>query len=442
MTDSVAVFPAGYRLTDSSTGAPLSGAVIYFYDAGTTTPKTVYSDKNLSSSLGSSVTTDALGYPTSDGISKTLIYVGTTSYKVVIKNSAGSTIAEHDNVKGAVETTDPGSLSVTSTKPVETKSLNYTVASGDQNKIFAGNCTGGDVTFTLPSAVTVGTGWGVTIQHAGSANQVLVSSVSSQTISNGFTSFGTVLALSLSGEEVTVVSDGGNWRCTSYVSPNIKRAQGILTVTARLTAPPGSEVQGDLYLISGSPTGAWSSFAQHDIVQYTNSAWVKFTPPTDSGWVAFVKNENKYYRFIDSAWVSESATDTVAGTIETATQAEMEAATSTTVAVTPAVAKNHPGVAKFWAFVSVSGTTPTLAASYNVTSVTRNNTGLYTVTIDTDFSSANYCVVAMPVNNGSNNRTVSMQSTTQAAGSFQVRIEDAGFTTTDISFYVVGFGDQ
>lgn len=442
MTDSVAVFPAGYRLTDSSTGAPLSGAVIYFYDAGTTTPKTVYSDKNLSSSLGSSVTTDALGYPTSDGISKTLIYVGTTSYKVVIKNSAGSTIAEHDNVKGAVETTDPGSLSVTSTKPVETKSLNYTVASGDQNKIFAGNCTGGDVTFTLPSAVTVGTGWGVTIQHAGSANQVLVSSVSSQTISNGFTSFGTVLALSLSGEEVTVVSDGGNWRCTSYVSPNIKRAQGILTVTARLTAPPGSEVQGDLYLISGSPTGAWSSFAQHDIVQYTNSAWVKFTPPTDSGWVAFVKNENKYYRFIDSAWVSESATDTVAGTIETATQAEMEAATSTTVAVTPAVAKNHPGVAKFWAFVSVSGTTPTLAASYNVTSVTRNNTGLYTVTIDTDFSSANYCVVGMPVNNGSNNRTVSMQSTTQAAGSFQVRIEDAGFTTTDISFYVVGFGDQ
>lgn len=412
MANSVAVFPAGYRLTDSSTGAPLSGAKIYFYDAGTNTLKTIYSDAELTNTLSNPIITDALGYPTSNGVAKTLIYVGTSSYKVVIANSSDVVIAEHDNVKGAVQTVDPGTLSVQATTPVLTKSLNYSVVSGDQNKIFAGNCTGGDITFTLPSAVTVGTGWGVTIQHAGSANQVIIATVSSQTITNGFTSFGTVFSLSLSGEEVTLVSDGGNWRCKSYVSPNIKRAQGLLTVTSRLTAPPGSEVQGDLYLISGSPTGAWSSFAQHDIVQYTNSAWVKFTPPTDSGWVAFVKNENKNYQYQDSAWVDYlNKTD---------------------------------GAAKFWAFVSVSGTTPTLAASYNVTSVSRVSTGIYTITIDTDFSSANYCVIGMSQHNtnAGNNRTFSLQQGSQQAGSFNIRIEDGNFTLVDNSFYVCGFGSQ
>lgn len=309
MTDSVEVFPPGYRLTDSATGAPLSGGVLYFYDAGTNTAKTVYSDKDLITSLGTSITTDALGYPTSDGSTKTLIYVGTSAYKVVIKNSAGSTVAEHDNIKGAVTTIDSTSLSVTSTRPVIAKSLDYAVVSGDQNKIIPVNCSGGDVTITLPSAVTVGSGWGVTIQHAGSANQVLVATVSSQTLTSGVTSFGTVMALSLSGEELTVVSDGSNWRVVSYVSPNIKRAQGILTVTNRLTAPPGSEVQGDLYLISGAPTGAWSSFAAGDIVQYTNSAWVKFTPTTDNGWVAFNKSDNKNYQYRDSAWVDMLTTD-------------------------------------------------------------------------------------------------------------------------------------
>lgn len=237
MTDSVEVFPPGYRLTDSSTGAPLAGGAIYFYDAGTTTPKTVYSNKDLTTSLGTSVVTDALGYPTSDNVNKTLIYVGTSTYKVVIKNQAGSTIAEHDNVKGAVATVDPGSLSVQATSPVETKSLSYTVLSTDQNKVYAGNCTGGNVTFTLPSAVTVGTGWGVTIQHAGSANKVTVATVSSQTITHGATSLGTSTDLRFNGEEIKFISDGGNWRCSPRVQQFVPA--GTIMIHAAATAPTG-----------------------------------------------------------------------------------------------------------------------------------------------------------------------------------------------------------
>ena len=47
--------------------------------------------------------------------------------------------------------------------------LDYTVLDADQSTVFVGNCSNGDVTFTLPSAVTVGDGWFIDIQHAGSA---------------------------------------------------------------------------------------------------------------------------------------------------------------------------------------------------------------------------------------------------------------------------------
>lgn len=434
MTDSVAVFPPGYRLSDNSTGAPLSGAIVSFFDAGTTTPKTVYADDALSVALGTSVTTDALGYPTSDGTTRTLVYVGTPAYKVRIATSSGTTIAEHDNVKGAPETYDPGNVSVTFTRPVSTKSLNYTVLSTNQSAIFAGNCSGGDVAFTLPSAVTVGSGWFVTIQHAGSANQVIVNTSASQTISSGVTNYGTALTLSLSGEEVTLTSDGGNWRAISHTGPHIKRAQGILTVTDRLTAPPGSEVQGALYLISGAPTGAWASFAEGDIVQFsTTGVWVRFTPPADSGWLAFVQDEDTIYKYVGTAWVAL-----------TATQSDMETATNTTRYVTPGRVQNHPGVAKFWAKVTVSGTTPTLAASYNVTSVSRSDNGVYTLTIGTDFSGANWCAVGTVEKASSgDNLLISVGNAGQAAGTLAVNIETVSGSNTDPpAFHVVGFGDQ
>lgn len=218
MTDSVAVFPPGFRLTDSTTGAPISGAVIRFYDAGTTTPKTVYSDLDLTTSLGTSVTTDSLGYPTSNGSTKTLVYVGTASYKITVETAAAVVIATHDNLKGAVQTIDVTDVAVTSVYPVLTKSLAYSVVSADQNTLFRVNCSSANVTLTLPSAVTVGDGWAIKVQHAGSANSAIIATVSSQTITEGSGSLGTSVTMSVLGESVTVVSDGGNWIITDHTS--------------------------------------------------------------------------------------------------------------------------------------------------------------------------------------------------------------------------------
>lgn len=315
MANSVAVFPAGYRLTDSQTGAPISGAKIYFYDAGTTSLKQIYSDQNLANEINNPVETDALGYPTSDGSTKTLVYVGTSSYKILIQDAGNATIAEHDNIKGAVDIVDLGSLSVSSVRlvaPQLSGALAYTGTNNVQNKILTTAPTNNsDVELTLPSASDAGNGWLVTIQHAGSytsgvCGQVIIStSPDTQTISHGPTSFGNKFVLSHPNEEVTLVSNGQNWRATSYASGNIRRSQGLLSVTNRLSAPEGSEVQGDLYLITGAPTGAWASFAQNDIVQFTNGAWVRFSIPSNSGWLAYVQKENTYYRYVNGSWVPD-----------------------------------------------------------------------------------------------------------------------------------------
>lgn len=443
MTNSVAVFDPGFRITDNATGAVVSGAVLEFYDAKTTTPKTIYSDAALSTSLGTTVTCDSLGYPTSDGTTKTQIYVGTAAYKVVAKTSGGTTLWTHDNVKGAVEITDPGNLSVVTTTPVVTKSLDYTILDADQSSVFVGNCSSGDVTLTLPSAVTVGDGWFVDIQHAGSANQVLIASVSSQTISSGATSYSTVMPLSYSGESVRLISDGGNWRVSAHAPPHLKNAQGMILVTDRLTAPPGSEVNGAIYLISGSPSGDWSSYSAGDLVQYTSSAWVRFVPR--EGWQVWVADEDIVYTCTGSnTWVSAAASDSQAGIVEYAVQSEMEAGSSNAHAVTPGRQHFHPSAAKFWAKVSVSGGVPSVSVSYNVTSITDAGTGLLTVTIATDFSSADWaCVATVESNSAGLPRIPTIFEGTQAAGSVTLSCNNSSATLTDpSSWFVVGYGDH
>lgn len=102
MADAVAVFTPGQRLLDTE-GTPFASCEVNFYEAGTTTPKLVYADAELTTELGTTVYTDSAGYPvTSSGSStKTLVYTDTSAYKITI-TSGGVTIAEHDNVKGAV----------------------------------------------------------------------------------------------------------------------------------------------------------------------------------------------------------------------------------------------------------------------------------------------------------------------------------------------------
>ena len=101
MTDSVAVFSPADRITANNISVP--GAKVKFYLAGTSTPKSVYSDAALTVSLGTVVYTDSDGYPVtaSGGTSKTQVYIDTAAYKVVFSDAADVVLWTFDNVKGA-----------------------------------------------------------------------------------------------------------------------------------------------------------------------------------------------------------------------------------------------------------------------------------------------------------------------------------------------------
>jgi hypothetical protein len=102
---------------------------------------------------------------------------------------------------------------------------------------------------------------------------------------------------------------------------------------------------------------------------------------------------------------------------------------------------------RFWAKVGVSGD---IAASFNVTSVTDDGPGVLTVTIATDFSSANWvCGVCVEnadasidaVNDG---MITVIANASQAAGSVQLlnKLDDGTAAADPVAWHVWGMGSQ
>jgi hypothetical protein len=312
MPDAIAVFPAGFRCLDAD-GNPVSGGSLSFFDAGTSNPKTVYSDASLSTSLGVTVYLDSGGHPVSasGGTNKVLVYTGIAAYKVTALDANAATVWSLDNVKGAIDTSTFVVTSAAPSRPVVSRSdTAWTVASaaGDAGTVYKSNPTSGSQTVTLPSAVTAGDGYTFTIMHDGASttNIVRYQTVSSQTVSQNGASR-TSGALVTFGESLTFVSDGANWTVTEAKPGLIMTRIPNFQVVDRLSAPPTSPTAGARYIITGTPTGDWASYAEHDVVEATGAGtWVKHTPPTDCGWEAYIQDEDLKSQFRGSAWVDLS----------------------------------------------------------------------------------------------------------------------------------------
>ena len=83
--------------------------------------------------------------------------------------------------------------------------------------------------------------------------------------------------------------------------------------------------------------------------------------------------------------------------VSAASVAEMEAASSTTVYVTPGRTQNHPGVAKAWVRINNDGSE--VDGSYGIEDVNDTGTGDRTINFSTNFADTNYaCVTGQIVN--------------------------------------------
>lgn len=103
-----------------------------------------------------------------------------------------------------------------------------------------------------------------------------------------------------------------------------------------------------------------------------------------------------------------------------------------------AEAPNANSLCKAWAKVSSGGAK---TAGYNVTSTSKTATGKYTVTWDTDFSSANYAVIAT-AQRASGGQMAFVNIITQAAGSVTLEIGEQAYGLFDKEFYIAAFGAQ
>jgi len=211
-------------------------------------------------------------------------------------------------------------------------------------------------------------------------------------------------------------------------------------------------------MAAGFPTKA--NFATGDVLSATNmndlAGTVNLINPSAKGDLYAGSAANTYTKLSVGANNTVLTADSTTATglkwaasssgLSAATQAEMEAASSNTVAVTPANAQYHPSAAKFW--VKFNGTgTPAINASYNFTSITDNGTGYYTLNIGVDFSSGNYCVIGSSTKlSGASDATTIMMATAVGAfnaGDFGLITSNLAGTLSDsTSNFVTGYGDQ
>lgn len=128
-----------------------------------------------------------------------------------------------------------------------------------------------------------------------------------------------------------------------------------------------------------------------------------------------------------------------------ATQADQEAATGTNKYVAPGTQQYHPSAAKAW--VNFNGTgTIAIRASYNVTSLTDNATGDWTVNFTTPFSSANFCGIpngGKGANAGTGGITVGPSVANPTASAFRINSVTTAGAAVDLDYINAAFyGDQ
>lgn len=152
----------------------------------------------------------------------------------------------------------------------------------------------------------------------------------------------------------------------------------------------------------------------------------------------------------DSMNASAYYDDGVALPTGVAAASDMETPSSATLAVPPSLLDRHPGVPKFWVKAGTSGNA---LNSRNLTGLTDTGTGQLTVTIATDFSSADWCCksdceqtsTTLTAAGGNVERSF-VRFGGQAAGTVEIDASDFTATTHVLrdptAWHVSGLGDQ
>lgn len=473
MAKAVRFFHKGTTMFNGSSIA--ASYKLFQYQAGTTTKANTYTDSGKGTANSNPMTLN------SDGRLDQDVYID-RSMKFVLATSAAG-----DPPSSSIWTID-NALANEQVWTTVSKTANYTVVEGDRDKLIRADATSGTVTITLLAAATAGDGFSIAVKKVdSSANTVIIDGNSSETIDGA-----TTLTLSTQYDVAIITCDGSNWhvinsaasQSTSFSVDNATNndVTNLITLQHTTTGTPAAGIGTGVLFNAESADENPSNFGRlafvsDDVTAGSEDTYLAVQTRTAGAALAdaynFKVTSTGKYVVTGAASATRTITlpnqdftfshtggkATLAGTLtadrtytlpdadltflQAATQAEMETATSTTTAVSPGRTQYHPGVAKVWAYITVAGGTPSLDASHNVTSITDTAAGAVTVTIATDFSSANYAAIASGVTAAGAIANANVR-TGQAAGSFIVRTYNtsSGADTDNLNLAVVAFGDQ
>ena len=121
--------------------------------------------------------------------------------------------------------------------------------------------------------------------------------------------------------------------------------------------------------------------------------------------------------------LKQAASDSATGVIEIAVQSEMEAASSTSLAVTPGRQHFHPAHPKAGGSLNGSGTPAFRSGDVGMGAVTDHGTGDFTLSLDTAFANTNYWLTAWARAQTATSEAIVSASPTGSKTSSSIRIE-------------------
>jgi hypothetical protein len=280
---------AGWQFFDNN-GAPLNGGLLYTYDAGTTTPRTTYSDSAGATPNANPIVLDSAGRVAGEVWLTTNI-----NYKFVLKDSNSTTIWTYDNIAGVpassvtslrINGSTSGYVDLKTVPVAGTNTITFPAATGtvllDPNTAFTGTTTFETISaskdisgrnITASASMTVGdmlygsgTGQfkipvGTTAQRAGAFNgngsisgtTLSISTVSTGALYVGATITGTGVT---AGTRVTAFGTGTGGAGTYTVTPS----QTVAT-TVIIDAPITGMIRynSSLATFEGYNVSSWGS---------------------------------------------------------------------------------------------------------------------------------------------------------------------------------------
>jgi len=387
-------------------GAPYALAKAYFYETGTTTPKTTYSNAGLTSANANPVVADANGRFGD-------IYLIAGRYKVVYATSADVAIDTLDPVDGTSQL-----ISVASAPAATYPFLRYH------------NTTDGNVyRRNAANSAWINEGPVDSIGNAATVSEVLTGTSTSVVVTPdalaGLWQRGTDIA---SASTLSLPAGGGGVFTVTGTTgiTGISSAQGGRPVKLRFAGALTLTHNATSFVLPGS---ANITTVAGDMVEFINDA------------AADVSGSN---------WRCSNYETADGRILLGATQAQQEAGSSTTIPITPGVQQFHPSAAKCWAQVTVAAGTPTMNVNWNMTSITDTNTGRILFTIATDFSTVNWafnlgiqCTTSGSPANSTDPTVTHLETSGQAAGTAAARcIAINGSAVDPERWSFSGFGDQ